>query len=85
MQCEVLARKVEDHRIMQASNLSPLALEILSLFEQHNEENAFFFGRKVFAHHRRERKIHTLQGSSIESFTRSHVQSIKRQNSRDRS
>ncbi|GAA5497468.1 hypothetical protein Rhal01_03664 [Rubritalea halochordaticola] len=35
-QCEVLARKVEDHRIMQASDLSPLALEILSLFEQHN-------------------------------------------------
>lgn len=35
-QCEVLARKVEDHRVMQASDLSPLALEVLSLFEQHN-------------------------------------------------
>ncbi|MGJ8676283.1 MAG: Fic family protein [Akkermansiaceae bacterium] len=35
-QCEVLARKVEDHKVMQASDLSPLALQILSLFEQHS-------------------------------------------------
>ncbi|NWK56586.1 Fic family protein [Verrucomicrobiaceae bacterium N1E253] len=35
-QCEVLARKVEDHRVIQASGLSPLALEVLTLFEQHS-------------------------------------------------
>jgi Fic family protein len=35
-QCEVLAKKVEDHRIMQASDLSLLALKILSLFEKHS-------------------------------------------------
>ena len=36
-QCEVLRRKVEDHRVMQTAHLTLLAVQILSLFENHEE------------------------------------------------
>ena len=36
-QCEVLRGKVEDHRIMQSQNLTPLAVKILTLFQDHSQ------------------------------------------------
>lgn len=36
-QCEVLRGKVEDHRIMQSQNLTPLAVKILTLFKDHSQ------------------------------------------------
>ncbi len=36
-QCEVLRKKVEDYRVMQAAQFTPLALKILSLFEAHEQ------------------------------------------------
>ncbi len=34
-QCAVLRSKVEDHRIIQSQNLTPLSIKILTLFESH--------------------------------------------------
>ncbi len=35
-QCELLRKKVADHRILRAKKLSPLSAQVLQLFEQHS-------------------------------------------------